>query len=199
MRGLTPFLATLGCVLALGCGDPTPAKDPISVTFTNHLYVGVQLAVDGQSFGTVNTQKTVVFPGGTTSIAWTPENGRYSDGTEEVDDFGPQSMLVANLASLEFTNEQNGTIYLTPYITNETGVDIVVGVTTGGTTKCIGTQSAGSSVQWGYYRIAGTTELRYFRAHSACTGPYRYWDASTLVNNSINKTGLVLLTADIAP
>lgn len=194
-------MAVIGLLaFSLGCGDTTPPPEPISVTFTNRLYVIVRLSVAGQDFGTVDDQKTVVFPGGTTEITWTPENGHYTDGSEEVDDFGPQTMLVANLASLEFTNEQNGTIYVTPYISNETGVAIDIGITTGGTTHCIGSQPVGTDVQWGYYRIAGDTEIRFYRSGAGgCIGNYRYWDSTAIVNNAFSKSGLVLLTADVAP
>jgi hypothetical protein len=198
---------SLGLLIVLGCGGsdstptPTTPPPPISVTFTNRLYVPVTFSVGSVTYGTTaaGESKTIVFPGGTTTVTWTATDFTFSDGTPMVDDLASTSILVANLASLEVTAVVNGTSYVTPFITNQTGQSISFAVFDGSTVRCIGTQSA--NAQWGYYRVtSGVTQFRYYKSGTCSTGTYRYWDATTILNNRINSnTGLILLTADVAP
>lgn len=190
-------------LLALGCGgDPvTPPvqKDPISVTFTNRLRYPVTITAPGMSGALVSSTSTVVFPGGTTSVTWTEPDDVYGDGSPVPDDLGPQTILVADKATLIISNIVGTSTYFEPYLTNKTGVTVGVAIVQSGTVRCIGAQSPGTSgARWGYFLLTPQTEWRIYKAGTNCTGTYRYWDYQA-ISGGMFGNGTVLLEPTTPP
>lgn len=192
------YFLILAFGLACSESPATPPPAPISVTFVNLLSDPVTITAPGTAGTLVDGTSTIVFPGGTTAATWGIEHRKYSDGSLIPDDLSLVSILVADKATLEITNVIGTSTYYTPYIRNETGVPIMLSIVRNGSDRCIGTIDVDESLDLGYYRLDPTTEIRFQRAGSNCSGPGRYWDADD-VSDGMFSRGNVILTATTPP
>lgn len=80
-------------------------------------------------------------------------------------------------------------------LSNATGAAIDLATVANGAVRCLGTLAAGAKLQYGYFRLTPTTELRYYRGNTGCTGSsYVEW-STAVICTLLTNTGALLLRA----
>jgi hypothetical protein len=194
--------SALGASLAVtvACKGSTPPPPPISVTFKNFLSVPVGLSIATTPYGILGDSAgtTIAFPGGTTTVTWTPGGGLFN-GTPIAGDLNPTNILVADLATVEITNHVGSVVYFIPFVANSTGEPIMIGLAEGASLRCITRLDTDEGAELRYFVFDATTQIRTYRDGSHCTGPYQHWDYAAVQGSVDAKSGFVALEATIPP
>jgi len=197
----------MGAVL-VSCDKSSTEPEPkvVTVTVYNRLDIPVSIASGGTVYGTLESRGSTVLtlPPQSVALSWTNTKRRYSNGSTISDDLGTVSVsLAANENIVDITNVANGMTYFTPNITKSFPDTIALEVARGGSTICLGYVFGQPlfGFTFGYYALAGDTQLRYYRGSSCRNGsvPYRFWNTTTITNNISIGSGYVSLNADVLP
>jgi hypothetical protein len=183
-----------------------PTGFPVSFTVSNNLIAPVTLAVDAIPIvglsGGGSTGLTVL----STSqwLTWKSAKPMDARGQPIQDDIGEVQISVGGINRvLEITNVIADQTYFTARIFNNTHARVSIGVYDGSSVSCAAELPAASGslkgfTLIGYYKLQPATEIRVFRDHSACVGPYVTWPNSRLKDFS-PKSGVVTLLLDSPP
>lgn len=210
MRLAITAVLGLGVIGCGGGGDASPTAPPVpstkNVQVYNYLYTPITLAIGGTSYGSVSAASSSPgsanfdVPGTTTTLSFIVQPFRYGDGTPIPNDLsgGSVALGAASLATITVNNIVSGQPHYAFGLTNRTGVAIDVGVFSNGATRCLLALPINGFAQMGYFTLTSTSEVRYYRGGSACTGAYRFWSTAQLSAYEANTGGLTL-SASVAP
>lgn len=191
-------------VAILGCAGSTEPKQPHVTTVFNFLATPVKTAAGGVPYGTIqsNDNTVLTIPADVSSLTIAPNKQTFSDGTPIGDDMAAFLVpLNGPNVLVDVSNVIDGQAFIAPNVYNSSGVQVEVAIVDGSTVRCLVTLAPNSSffgVQLGYYRLTSTLAMRIYKAGSNCTGSFRTW-TNALLSSFDTKSGIVHLTADIAP
>lgn len=202
---------TLTLLLSACGGDSKPAEpEPVlTVTVVNRLATGVNLSANGTQLGTVGgnflqntTSAVLTLPPGTRTLQWQSRKLTYSDGTEIPDELSGGSVSIRqSLNTIDITNVVDGVTYFAPRLGTSLSDTVAIGIWNGVQGRCLGWLKGPTGifgVQYGYYRLTPTTEVRVYRGTQCGGASFVGWTYNQLLGFDIGK-GTVSLSLNRLP
>jgi hypothetical protein len=186
----------------------------VSVTITNRLARAVNIFVNGEVVGSVPASETRTHSASLTDLQVKWELIAPVLSGRAIGDTMGGSFTMVSAPSGEYSYEIDNVVgsnwYFAPFITNRTGVGLLIEVNGGleAQNRCNCTAPNGSTnVAPGYYKLFTNSNVRLWRGDSNYTGRYRFWGTdsdgrvagSRLPDAAETKSGILRITATTAP
>lgn len=201
----------LFCVLAfsVACGGdkaPSAPAQPKLLEIDNYLYAKLNVRADGVGYGGVPAgylspaAVTFTLPASTRTLTYSLLPFQYADGSAVPGDFSSETLtLPSGDLTLSVNNIVNGQPFYAFYLSNTSGVTLNIGIASNGLVRCLGSLPTGSGQYYGYYALTNTSEVRIYPNGSNCSGTrYRFWTNAQVSAYEVN-TGVLSLSASVAP
>lgn len=201
----------LGALLVTGSASchilDTPVPPTRPVTVVNYLVAPITVSLASAGVANLACCGATVTGDANLTVSqalWTPPaQASFPDGTTGIDDLPSSQSLDRLLNIVKDTVTIINTIgpfrYFAVRIDNRTTSPVMVAISRTAGLQCLGTQPASSSAgYWGYWKYLADTEVRVYRAGTACSGSYTTFDNTTLAGSAANS-GLVTLVVNALP